>query len=102
MKKQVKAEGLALNTIAIAAIVLVVLLVVLVIFKGGIGNIWPSISGANNCKEIPPAYDYGCKPASDLCTSGQLVYGLGCETKNIDPATKQSTKPYCCVQNKNE
>ena len=100
MKKQVKAQGLSLNAIAIAAIVIIVLLVVIFIFKGGLNKIWPSISGANNCKDSPADTTDGCQAAGN-CLSGTEVYGLGCETKNIDSTTKQSTKPYCCIKNQN-
>ena len=93
MKKQVKAQGLSLNTIAIAAIVIVVLLVVLVIFKGGIGRIWPSISNVNNCKDILSTTDDGCHAAGD-CKGGTEVYGLGCEKKG------DGKTPYCCVLKK--
>ncbi len=93
MKKQVKAQGLSLNTIVIAAIVLVVLLVVLVIFKGGIGKIWPSISGANDCKDDLGRTDDGCQ-AAGKCTAGTEVYGLGCEKKD------DGKTPYCCVLKK--
>ena len=88
-----KAQGLSLNTIVIAAIVLVVLLVVLVIFKGGIGKIWPSIIGVNNCKDVSGMDADGCK-AAGACTAGTEVYGLGCEKKD------EGKTPYCCVLKK--
>ena len=100
MKKHAKAQGLSLNTIAIAAIVIVVLLVVIFIFKGGINKIWPSISGANNCKDDPTDLSDGCQAAGN-CPSGTEVYGLGCEEKNIDATTKQPKTPYCCIKNQN-
>ena len=97
-----KAQGLSLNTIAIAAIVIIVLIVVIFIFKGGINKIWPSISGANDCKEDLTNKDkqFGCM-AAGKCSSGTEVYGLGCEAKDIDSSKKQSKTPYCCIKNQN-
>ncbi len=81
-----KAEGLALQTIVIAAIVLVVLIVSILIFTKGIG---PAriINRVNDC-------DGNCVANGGGCNTGEVaIYGLGCETEN------DGTTPYCCKKN---
>ena len=85
-----KAEGLSLQTIAVAAIVLVVIIVVFAIFKGGIDRVQLSINKANECDNIvgPNKEGYGCEKGGE-CTQGVEIYGLGCPEKNKET-------PYCC------
>lgn len=87
MKKGMKmAAALSLETIAIAAIILVVLIIILAVFRGGLGKILPSIGKVNECNPTD------CMKQGE-CTSGQEIYGLGCE-KNKDD------KVYCCKRPK--
>lgn len=90
-----KAEGLSLQTIAVAAIVLLVIIIVFAVFSGGINKILPSINKANECTEFPP--DYGCKKAGE-CTKGVEVYGLGCDENEKN---KAEGKVYCCKKGQN-
>lgn len=90
-RKLKSAEGLSLQTIAVAAIILVVIIIVIAVFKGGIGKIVPTLEKVNECKDtadVPP-YD-GCKQAGECDKAGYVeIYGLGCPEKD-------SAKPYCC------
>lgn len=78
-----KAEGLALNTIAIAAIVLVVLLIVLFIIYSVSNKTIPFFGKQTDCRAR------GGECSSETDCAGVKVYGLeGCTTKE---------KPVCCI-----
>ena len=72
MKKKKNAQGLSLNTIVIASIVLIVLVVLIGIFTGHIGN-W--IGGVDDAtKKTCPADQI--KPSCDLELETQVVGDL--------------------------
>lgn len=79
-----KAQGLSLNTIVIAAIVLVVLVVVLALIFGVSNKTIPFFGSQANCQ----ARGGECKLSSELC-DGTKVTGLG----GCDAA-----KPDCCIK----
>lgn len=82
-----KGEGLALNTIAIAAIVLVTLLIVLFIIYGTSNKTLPFFSKQTEC--IARGGD--CKLEAD-CGDAK-IYGLGCEKDNDG----KDTGKVCCI-----
>ncbi len=92
-----KAEGMTLNTMAIAAIILVVILVTIAIFSSVTGGVVPFFKDRSECSKQP---DVVLKPNADGCykqgecgrLNGEEIYGLGCDKKN-------SEKPYCCIKN---
>ena len=88
-----KAEGLSLQVVVIAAIALIVLLIVLGVFKGGIDRIVPGLSHVNDCE----AKNGHCSVQGNCKSEETEIYGLGCETKEINPTTKQAPKPACCI-----
>lgn len=88
VKKAKKAAALSLETVAVAAIVLVVLIIVIAIFKGGVGNISKSVSKVNECNPSD-CHEQG------KCSSGQEIYGLGCD-KFVAEKVNGATGPYCC------
>lgn len=95
-----KAEGLTLNTMAIAAIVLVVIIVTIAIFSNVAGDTVPFLKDRTECSKqtgavLKPNAD-GCY-AQGVCSdkyNGEEIYGLGCDKK--DSATPT---PYCCIKN---
>lgn len=82
-KNTKKAEGLALNTIAIAAIVLVVLLIVLSVIYSISNKTIPFFGKQTECS----VRGGDCKKESDDC-GGTKVYGLGGCAED---------EPVCCV-----
>ncbi len=86
-----KAEGLALNTMAIAAIVLVVIIVTIAIFSNVTGGVVPFFKDRSECSS--QAGSLGCLSDVDCeKKNGEAVYGLGCDKKD-------AAKPYCCMKN---
>ena len=67
MFKKKKAQGLSLNTVIIAAIVLIVLVVLVMVFTGRMGGFTSGISDQTEktCKEAGGKDDNGCAP--DKC-----------------------------------
>ncbi len=90
------AEGLALQTVVIAAIALIVLIIVVAIFKGGLGDIVPKLGYVNDCVKGKQGQ---CVEAGK-CDSGTEVYGLGCEKENLDKDGNPAS-PYCCIKKQN-
>lgn len=101
-----KAEGLTLNTMAIAAIVLVVIIVTIAIFSNVTGGVVPFFKDRTECSKQtgviktstanPTASSDGCY-AQDVCSekyNGEEIYGLGCDKKDSETPT-----PYCCIKN---
>lgn len=86
-----KGQGLSLNVVVIAAIVLVVMIVLIAIFTGGVERIRKSLGSVNECQ--------GDCVAQGQCRAGQEIYGLGCEKLKGDTP---SEAPYCCVRKKDE
>lgn len=92
-----KAEGMTLNTMAIAAIVLVVIIVTIAIFSNVTGGVVPFFKDRGECSKqqgtvLKPNAD-GCY-AQGECSgkyNGEEIYGLGCDKKD-------AAKPYCCVK----
>ncbi len=100
-----KAEGMTLNTMAIAAIVLVVIIVTIAIFSNVTGGVVPFFKDRGECAKQPGVVDKASAPdkpgvsadgcyASGECSklNGEEIYGLGCDKK-------EATKPYCCIKN---
>ncbi len=86
-----KAEGLTLNTMAIAAIVLVVIVVTIAIFTGVAGDVVPFFKSRTECSS--QAGSLGCFSDADCeKENGEGVFGLGCDKKD-------AAKPYCCIKN---
>ncbi len=92
-----KAEGMTLNTMAIAAIVLVVIIVTIAIFSNVTGGVVPFFKDRGECSKQSGAV---LKPNADGCYeagvcgnkyNGEEVYGLGCDKKD-------AAKPYCCIK----
>ncbi len=83
-KRTKSAEGLALNTIAIAAIVLVVLLIVLSVIYSTSNKTLPFFSKQTDCT----VRSGSCIQESGDC-GGTKVYGLGGCPED---------KPVCCIQ----
>ena len=95
-----KAQGLSLNTMAIAAIVLVVIIVTIAIFTGVTGDVVPFFKERTECATqanvVKTGSADGCY-AQGVCNSeynGEEIYGLGCEEKN------EGATPYCCIDNR--
>jgi len=85
-----KAEGLAMQTIVIAALVLVVLIVIVVIFTGGIHRSDTSLSRVNECPQP-------CVASSTGCGSGEVAMPIGCDTRaDSKDETGKVVRPYCC------
>lgn len=84
-----KAQGLTLNTMAVAVIVLVVILVTLAIFSGFVGDKVPSfLSEQTECKNQPGAEEAQCKTSADCETGkGVGIKGLGCPSGEV-----------CCIE----
>lgn len=86
MKRLVKAQGLALNTIVIAALVLVVLLIALAILGRTSGKTIPFLSKQTEC--AARGGECAAETGVGECT-GTKVYGLDC---------KEPAKPVCCIK----
>ena len=88
-----KAQGLTLNTMAVAVIVLVVIVVTIGIFTGVVGDIVPFFEGRTECQAQASKVTPYCS-ASEECSEdgGVAVFGLGCNDIDAD-------KPYCCIKN---
>ncbi|MBS3132709.1 hypothetical protein J4470_01090 [Candidatus Woesearchaeota archaeon] len=85
-----KAQGLALNTMAVAAIVLIVIVITIAIFSGVVGNkVVPFFEERSECEK--QTNSEGCVAAGE-CKGGSEIYGLGCEEKEDAPG------PYCCIK----
>ncbi|MBI2550519.1 hypothetical protein HYV83_05070 [Candidatus Woesearchaeota archaeon] len=84
-RRMKKAQGLTLNTIVIAALVLVVLLIALAILGRTSGKTLPFFDKQTGCE----ARGGNCAPETGLkaCT-GTKIYGLDC----TDPT------PVCCIK----
>lgn len=98
-----KAEGLTLNTMAIAAIVLVVIIVTIAIFSNVTGGVVPFFKDRTECSKQQGVVKTGTDSNPDGCYkqgvcsdkhNGEEIYGLGCDKK--DSATPM---PYCCIKN---
>ncbi len=98
-----KAQGLSLNTMAVAAIVLVVIIVTIAIFSNVTGGVVPFFKDRTECSTQtgvvktsaanPTASSDGCYKQGDCDNyNGEEIYGLGCDKKN-------SEKTYCCISN---
>ena len=81
-----KAQGLPLNTIVIAAIVLVVLLIILAIIYKTSGRVIPFLGKQVECDGRGGT----CTAAAD-CTETK-IYGLGCGEGTY------KDKPICCIK----
>jgi hypothetical protein len=75
-------QGLSMNTIVIAAIVLVVLLIVLAIIYGTADKVLPFFDKQTECEG---AREGTCTTAENCI--GTKIYGLDCK----------DSKPVCCV-----
>jgi len=85
-----KAQGLTLNTMALAVIVLVVIVVTIAIFTGVIGsNVIPFFESRGECINQPNSL--GCKETVKDCddVGGVDLRGVGCP----------DSTPYCCIKN---
>ncbi len=80
-----KGQGLSLNTVVIAALVLVVLLITLAIIKGTSGKVLPFFGKQTECQSRGGSCASESGP--EMCTNIS-VYGLDCK----DP------KPVCCIK----
>lgn len=78
-----RGQGLALNTVIIAALVLIVLLIVIAIIYGTSGKVLPFFNKQTECT----ARGGACQAESDSC-GGTKVYGLG---------DCKAPKPVCCI-----
>lgn len=92
-----KAEGMTLNTMAIAAIVLVVIVVTIAIFSNVTGDVVPFFKERTECSKQPGVVKTGspdgCYAPGDCDNyNGEEVFGLGCDKKD-------AAKPYCCIKN---
>lgn len=83
MKMTKKAEGLALNTIVIAAIALIVLLIVIGVIYGTGNKVLPFFNKQSDCV----GSDKVCQKEADSC-DGAKIYGLKCPSES----------PVCCVK----
>ena len=84
-----KGEGLALNTIVIAAIALIVLLIIIGIITGTAGKVIPFFGKQSDCS----GRGGECKASSIVCDEKAApVYGL----KDCD--AKKPPAPVCCVK----
>lgn len=89
MLKKRKAQGLSLNTIVVAAIVLTVLVVLIMVFTGRMtwfNRGYTSESG-KSCS------DYGGATWEAECPIEQRAVGI--IDPNVDPGV--AGKPYCCL-----
>ncbi len=84
--KMKKGEGLALNTIVLAAIALIVLLIVIAIITGTSNKVVPFFGKQSECK-ARGGTGTGCMTAAEC--DGAKIYGL----KDCTEA-----KPVCCVK----
>ncbi|MAG16104.1 hypothetical protein CMO88_03515 [Candidatus Woesearchaeota archaeon] len=85
-----KAQGLSLNFMAIAGLVLIAVLVVTLILTGVLGDISPFFKEQTECK----ARGGTCSEFQECeKNDGTSVFGLGC------PSTRDSAlKEYCCIK----
>ena len=79
-----KAQGLSLNFMAIAVLILVVILVVLLVFGGGINELTPFFSEQTDCT----ARGGECDDNDCRSAGGSPLYGLGCT----------GSTAYCCIK----
>ena len=84
MFKNKKAQGLSLNTIIIASLVLIVLIVLILVFSGRMGIFNLGLNDATDNKACP-----GDTEPSLPC-EGELIYSIG-PWKDIGPGE------YCCI-----
>jgi len=80
--KSKRGQGLPMNTIVIAAIVLVVLVVLIMIFTGSMGQFTGKLKDCNQNGGI-------CQ--KDPCSADQV------EIKRTNCKDIDSDKPYCCI-----
>ena len=80
-----KSQGLSLNFMAIAVLILVVILVVIGIFTGVMGDVVPFFNEQKEC----PARGGNCGNSECDDIGGTPVFGLGCSENN---------KEYCCIK----
>ena len=90
--KSKKAQGLPMNTIVIAALVLVVLVVLIMIFTGSMGNF------TGQSQKICADYGGVCS-ANMQCEEGYLPIG---KTSDCKDRSHGSQGPYCCVLSQKE
>ncbi|MBI2142720.1 hypothetical protein HYU20_00030 [Candidatus Woesearchaeota archaeon] len=81
-----KAQGLSLNTVVIAAIVLVVLLIAIAVLTGTSNKVLPFFTKQAECQARGGTCEATCNDVK--------VYGLGCE-KDKDG---KDTGKVCCVK----
>jgi len=80
-----KAQGLSLNFMAVAVLILVVILVVIGIFTGVLGDVVPFFSEQRDCT----ARGGDCDNRECETFGGTPIFGLGCSEDN---------KKYCCIE----
>ncbi len=84
-----KAQELPLQTIIIALIVIVVFVVMVVIFRGGVGKIFPWFEAATECSAQGGNCIEDNKVAECRGTGGTTIQA-GCPEE----------KPWCCIKQK--
>ena len=85
MFKNKKAQGLSLNTIIIASLVLIVLVVLILVFTGRIGLFGMGLNEATEDKPCP-----GGHIQTSLPCDGDLIYSIG-------PWDNVGVGEYCCI-----
>ncbi|MCK4521465.1 MAG: hypothetical protein KAU20_02745 [Nanoarchaeota archaeon] len=80
-----KAQGLSLNTIIIAALVLIVLVVLVIIFSGRMGRFGKTLTEAEDTEDLCIYKGGVCK---ESCPADELIYG--------DFRDCTGTKDKCC------
>ncbi len=92
-----KGQGLPLNVIIIAAIVLIVLVVLWAIFTGRMGKFSTGLVKAEKCEPACKAIGYSGTPSDETKTNcvGEAKYFLGTDYVKQD-GTKY-TKGCCCT-----
>ena len=84
-----KAQGLSLNFMAIAGLVLIAILVIILIFSGVLEDVSPFFKEQTECK----ARGGACSESQECeKADGTAVFGLGC------PAGDSALEEYCCIK----
>ncbi len=83
-----KAQGLSLNTIVIAALVLIVLVVLVIIFSGGMSGFRRGINACDGHCE---------KSAADCEADENPIYLINCDSEGDGKADEGN---YCCMKQK--
>lgn len=86
-----KSQGLSLNVVIIAAIVLIVLIVLWAIFTGRMGGFSTGLTGTQKCSDVCEALGKGTPESGGACVSGSGDY-VG---QYADPTGKK-LETCCC------